>query len=157
MARLPIYCKYILHFTLHTRIITIYVFTRDDGRHWAIYSLLGHCAKYNFLVVTIYVDCMTSLYDYLSFCRSYLRVCAGVPYPFFNACRDSIGLSTVINTRYVFFRYFSLPIPKALIIAHMRNPRNLNLPFFQTWWIWHKSLSGSRATRLSVLPSWTTI
>ena len=33
--------------------------------------------------------------------------CAGMPYLFFNARRDSLGLSTVINTMYIFF-YFSL-------------------------------------------------
>jgi len=65
----------------------------------------------------------------LSFCRSYLRGCAGVPYPFFNARRDSLGLSTVINTTCLFF-YFSL-YPMHNLSRTCENRATYNLPFFQ--------------------------
>ena len=82
------------------------------------------------LLITIYVEVhdVTITFSNLSQLFNAVR---GVLYPFFNARRDSRGLSTVINTRYVFF-FFSL-YPMHYSSRTCENPENYNLPFFQRY------------------------
>ena len=60
-----------------------------------------------FLLITIYLDMHDVTLSRFVFLSQLFNGCAGMPYLFFNARRDSLGLSTVINTMYIFF-YFSL-------------------------------------------------
>ena len=62
--------------------------------------------------------CITSLYQVLSFCRSYF----GVPSTHFVT---SPGLSTVINIGYVLFSLY----PIHHFVTHIRNPSDLYRPF----------------------------
>ena len=77
---------------------------------------------YNFLLITIYVDVHYVTLSRFVFLSQLFKGCAAVPFPFFNARRDSLGLSTVINTRYVFF---TSPYIQCAIYRANVKPRDL--------------------------------
>ena len=77
-----------------------------------------------FLLITIYIYVHNVILSRFVFLSQLFKWCAGVPYQFFNEICDSLGLSTVINTRYLFF-YFSL-YPLRFISRTCENPRPIS-------------------------------